>query len=60
VGTARAGHPFTRATVQTWRAALEAKRLAPASVNQKLSAVRRLATEAAHNRLLDPEAAQSI
>ena len=28
--------PFTRATVQAWRAALEAKGLAPASVNQKL------------------------
>ena len=39
--------PFTRATVQAWRAALEAKGLAPASVNQKLSAVRKLAAEAA-------------
>ena len=52
--------PFGRATVQAWRAALEAKGLAPASVNQKLSAVRKLAAEAAHNALLDPVAAQGI
>jgi integrase len=52
--------PFTRATVQSWRAALEAKGLAPASVNQKLSAVRKLAAEASHNGLLDPAAAQGI
>ena len=52
--------PFTRATVQAWRAALEAKGLAPASVNQKLSAVRKLAAEAAYNGLLDPAAAQAI
>jgi integrase len=52
--------PFGRATVQAWRAALEAKGLAPASVNQKLSAVRKLAAEAAHNGLLDPAAAQGI
>ena len=38
--------PFTRATVQAWRAALEAKGLASASVNQKLSALRKLAAEA--------------
>jgi len=52
--------PFTRATVQAWRAALEAKGLAPASVNQKLSAVRKLAAEASYNGLLDPATAQSI
>jgi integrase len=52
--------PFTRATVQAWRAALEAKGLAPASVNQKLSAIRKLATEAAYNGLLDPAAMQAI
>jgi integrase len=52
--------PFTRAVVQAWRAALESKGLAPASVNQKLSAVRKLAAEAAHNGLLDPAAAQAI
>jgi integrase len=55
------GRPaFTRATVQAWRAALETKGLAPASVNQKLSAVRKLAAEAAYNGMLDPAAAQAI
>ena len=52
--------PFTRAAVQAWRAALEAKGLAPASVNQKLSAVRKLAAEASYNGLLDPATAQAI
>jgi site-specific recombinase XerD len=52
--------PFTRATVQAWRAALEAKGLAPASVNQKLSAVRKLAAEASYNGLLDPITAQAV
>jgi hypothetical protein len=52
--------PFGRATVQAGWAALETKGLAPASVNQKLSAVRKLAAEAAHNGLLDPAAAQGI
>jgi site-specific recombinase XerD len=52
--------PFTRATVQAWQAALEAKGLAPASVNQKLSAVRKLAAEATYNGLLDPATAQAI
>ena len=49
---------FTRAAVQAWRAVLEAKGLAPASINQKLSSVRKLAVEAAYNGLLDPAAAQ--
>jgi len=52
--------PFTRATVQAWRAALESKGLAPASVNQNLSAVRKLAAEAGYNGLLEPAAAQAI
>jgi hypothetical protein len=52
--------PFTRAMVQAWRSALEVKGLAPASVNQKLSAVRKLAAEASYNGLLDPATAQTI
>jgi integrase len=52
--------PFTRAVVQAWRTALELKGLAPASVNQKLSAVRKLAAEAEYNGLLDPAVAQAI
>jgi integrase len=58
--TAQGRPPFTRATVQAWRAALEGKGLAPASVNLKLSAVRKLAAEAAHNGLLDPAVAVGI
>jgi integrase len=51
---------FVRATVQKYRAHLEARGLAPASVNQKLSALRKLAKEATYNGLLDPAAAQGI
>ena len=47
------GRPgFSRATVQAYRARLEAQGLAPASVNQKLSAIRKLASEASYNGLL--------
>jgi len=52
--------PFSRATVQAWRVALESKGLAPASVNQKLCAVRKLAAVASYNGLLDPAVAQAI
>jgi len=56
-----AGRPaFTRATVQAYRSHLESRPLAPASVNQRLSALRKLAREATYNGLLDPVAAQGI
>jgi hypothetical protein len=42
--------------VQRYRAHLEASGLAAATVNLRLSAVRRLAAEAADNGLLEPEA----
>jgi integrase len=51
---------FTKATVQRYRAHLEASGLAAATVNLRLSAVRRLAAEAADNGLLAPEAALAI
>jgi integrase len=51
---------FTKATVQAYRASLEARGLAPSSVNVELSALRKLATEAADNGLLDPELAAGI
>jgi site-specific recombinase XerD len=55
------GRPaFTRATVQKYRAHLEARGLAPASINQRLSALRKLAKEATYNGLLEPTAAQGI
>jgi hypothetical protein len=52
--------PFTRATVQKYRAHLESCALAPASINQRLSALRKLATEATYKGLLVPEAAQGM
>src|SRR5215831_5735589 len=51
---------FHRATVQQYRAHLEAQGLAPSSINQKLSAIRKLAAEAAYNGLMDPAAAQAV
>jgi integrase len=42
------------------RTHLEARSLAPASINQRLSALRKLAREATYNGLLDPVAAQGI
>src|SRR4029450_12980949 len=51
---------FIRATVQKYRAHLEARGLAPASINQRLSALRKLAKEATYNGLLDPADGQGI
>jgi site-specific recombinase XerD len=51
---------FTRATVQAWRAALVAAGLAPATVNLRLTVIRRLAAEAAENGLLPIEVASAI
>jgi site-specific recombinase XerD len=51
---------FTKATVQAYRAELEAQRLAPSSINQRLSAIRKLALEAADNGLMAPELAAGI
>ena len=56
--TAAAG--FTKATVQAYRAALEAVGLAASSINIRLRAVRKLAAEAADNGLLAPEIAAAI
>ena len=55
------GRPaFTRATVQRYRTQLETRGLAPASINQRLSAIRKLAKEATYSGLLEPAAAQGI
>ncbi len=51
--------PLSRAVVQQYRSVLE-RGLAPASVNVRLSAIRKLATEAAENGLLDRNIAQGI
>lgn len=52
--------PFNRASVHAWRATLEQRGLAPSTINIRLSAVRKLAREAAHNGYLDAETAAGI
>jgi site-specific recombinase XerD len=54
------GREFSKATVQKYRTELEAKGLAPSSINVRLSAIRRLALEAADNGLMDPAIASGI
>jgi len=54
------GRQFNKATVQRYRTELETKGLAPSSINVRLSAIRRLALEAADNGLLDPALASGI
>jgi integrase len=51
---------FGRAVVLRYRYELESRRLAPATVNLRLAAVRRLAYEASDNGLLSPDLAASI
>src|SRR5262249_8647926 len=51
---------FTKATVATWRVALEARGLGAVSINVRITAVRKLAVEAADNGLLAPEIAAGI
>jgi integrase/recombinase XerD len=58
---AEAGRPgLSKATVNGYRAHLIAAGYSPATVNQRLSAIRRLAAEAADNGLLDGAAAEGI
>src|SRR5215472_5799518 len=54
----RAG--FTKATVAAWRVALESRGLGAVSINVRITAVRKLAVEAADNGLLAPELANGI
>jgi integrase/recombinase XerD len=51
---------FDRATVQEYQTELEASGLNAATVNQKLSAIRKLAQEMAYNKMLDASTAQGI
>src|SRR5437588_2242252 len=51
---------FTKATVSAWRVALEARGLGSISINVRITAVRKLAVEAADNGLLAPELAAGI
>jgi integrase len=57
---ARRALAFNRASVQAWRTALEAEGYSPSSINLRLSAVRKLAREAAANGYLDGGSAASI
>src|ERR1700687_1437589 len=51
---------FSKATVSAWRVALEARGLGSVSINVRITAVRKLAVEAADNGLLAPELANGI
>src|SRR5712692_3048813 len=51
---------FTKATVSTWRVSLEARGLGSSSIIIRMSAIRKLAAEAADNVLLAPELAAGI
>src|SRR6202045_3538443 len=51
---------FNKATVSAWRVALEARGLGAVSINVRITAVRKLAVEAADNGLLAPELANGI
>jgi len=51
---------FSKATVSAWRVSLEARGLGSSSIIIRMSAIRKLATEAADNGLLAPELAAGI
>src|SRR6266849_1469975 len=51
---------LTKATVSAWRVSLEARGLGSISINVRITAVRKLAVEAADNGLLAPELAAGI
>src|ERR1700738_63371 len=51
---------FTKATVSAWRVVLEGRGLGSVSINVRITAVRKLAVEAADNGLLAPELAAGI
>src|SRR6266436_4204351 len=51
---------FTKATVCAWRASLETRGLGSSSIIVRMSAVRKLAAEAADNGLIAPELAAGI
>src|SRR5271163_2356978 len=51
---------FTKATVSAWRASLEERKLGSSSIIIRMSAIRKLASEAADNGLLAPESAAGI
>lgn len=52
--------PFGKALVQRYKRYLQDLDLAPSTINQRLSAIRKLASEAADNSLIDPILAAGI
>jgi len=52
--------PLSKSLVQQYRVALTEAKLAPTTINVQLSAIRKLAAEAADNRLLDVDLAAGI
>jgi site-specific recombinase XerD len=57
---ARDRRTFDRATVQAYRSELESRALSSATINQKLSAIRKLASEAFYSKALDASTLQGI
>jgi integrase len=53
-----AGRPLTRALLMEWRAAMD--KLSPSTVNVRLSAMRKMVTEAQHNGMLSAEEAENL
>lgn len=51
---------FTKVTVSAWRVSLEERKLGSSSIIVRMSAMRKLAAEAADNGLLAPELAAGI
>jgi len=51
---------FSKAAVNAYRANLEARKLSSSTINQRLSAIRKLAMEAADNGLMPPTVAAAI
>jgi site-specific recombinase XerD len=58
--TAEGRPPFSKAVVQAYRASLEGRDLSASSINIRLSAIRKLAQEAADNGLMAPDLAAGI
>jgi site-specific recombinase XerD len=52
--------PLSKALVQQYKTKLQGDGLAPSTINQRLSAVRKLALEAADNGLIDPHLGNGI
>jgi integrase/recombinase XerD len=59
-GTEEKAPLFSKAAVNAYRASLEAEGKSSSTINQRLSAIRKLVSEAADNGLIDPQFANGI